>query len=118
MIVTPRLIQRPGRDADLGPFTAQNADPEVMRYLTAVLILAWEAAVSPRVMAGEGLPPTTVPCSSAKIRGWRDTPAMSASVRTFCQRGASPRLGWSQPSNRRKLRRGNAGWGATQGYRI
>ena len=37
----------------------------------AVLILTWEAAVSPRVMVGGGLPPTTVPCSSAKIRGWR-----------------------------------------------
>ncbi len=31
--------------------------------------------------------------------GLRDD--MSASVRTLCQRGASPRLGWSQPSNRR-----------------
>ena len=40
---------------------------------------------------------------------------MSASVRTFCQRGASPRPGWSQPSNRRKLRRRKAGWGATGG---
>ena len=37
MIVTPRLILRPWRDADLEPFAAQNADPEVMRYLNGTL---------------------------------------------------------------------------------
>ena len=37
MIVTPRLILRPWRDAHLEPFAAQNADPEVMRYLNGTL---------------------------------------------------------------------------------
>ncbi len=36
-IATPRLILRPWRDSDLAPFAAQNADAEVMRYLTGRL---------------------------------------------------------------------------------
>jgi RimJ/RimL family protein N-acetyltransferase len=34
---TPRLILRQWRDADLEPFAALNADPEVMRYFPAAL---------------------------------------------------------------------------------
>jgi RimJ/RimL family protein N-acetyltransferase len=37
MIETPRLILRPWRNSDLAPFAEQNADPEVMRFLTGVL---------------------------------------------------------------------------------
>jgi len=34
---TERLVLRPWRDADRGPFAALNADPEVMRYFPAPL---------------------------------------------------------------------------------
>lgn len=32
MLETPRLVLRRWKEADLAPFTAMNADPEVMRY--------------------------------------------------------------------------------------
>jgi RimJ/RimL family protein N-acetyltransferase len=37
VIQTPRLILRPWRDADLKPFAALNADPDVMRHFPATL---------------------------------------------------------------------------------
>lgn len=36
-LVTPRLALRQWRDADLAPFAALNADPEVMRYMPRCL---------------------------------------------------------------------------------
>jgi RimJ/RimL family protein N-acetyltransferase len=36
-LATPRLLLRQWRQADLGPFPALNADPEVMRYFPALL---------------------------------------------------------------------------------
>jgi RimJ/RimL family protein N-acetyltransferase len=37
VIETPRLILRPWRASDRGPFAEQNADPLVMRFLGGVL---------------------------------------------------------------------------------
>jgi RimJ/RimL family protein N-acetyltransferase len=37
---TPRLVLRQWRDADLAPFAALNADPEVMRHFPSVLTRA------------------------------------------------------------------------------
>ncbi len=40
MIVTPRLILRPWREADLEPFAEQNADSQTMQYLNGTLTRA------------------------------------------------------------------------------
>ena len=46
MLRTPRLTLRPWRDADLAPFAAQNADPQVMTYFERTLTRAEsEAAI-------------------------------------------------------------------------
>ena len=37
VLTTERLILRPWRDKDLGPFAAMNADPEVMRHFPVTL---------------------------------------------------------------------------------
>lgn len=36
-LLTPRLLLRPWTDADLAPFAAMGADPEVMRYFPSTL---------------------------------------------------------------------------------
>jgi RimJ/RimL family protein N-acetyltransferase len=46
---TERLVLRPWRDADLAPFAALNADPEVMRYFPATLSRAESDAVAGRI---------------------------------------------------------------------
>jgi RimJ/RimL family protein N-acetyltransferase len=43
---TPRLELRPWRDADLVPFAALNADPEVMRYMPRALSRAESDAMA------------------------------------------------------------------------
>ncbi len=48
---TPRLVLRAWRDADLGPFAALNADPEVMRHFPAPLSRAESDAVAARIRA-------------------------------------------------------------------
>jgi len=45
---TERLILRPWRDQDLGPFAAMSADPEVMRWLGGVLTREAAAAYMAR----------------------------------------------------------------------
>ena len=37
MLATKRLLLRPWKDADLAPFAAMNADPEVRRYFPGLL---------------------------------------------------------------------------------
>lgn len=49
---TPRLLLRPWRDADLAPFAALNADPEVMAYFPAPLTRAESDALAARIRAG------------------------------------------------------------------
>jgi len=49
VLKTERLILRPWRDADLAPFAALNADPEVMRYFPATLSRAESDAVAGRI---------------------------------------------------------------------
>lgn len=46
---TERLILRPWRDADLEPFAALNADPEVVRYLVAPMARDESDAVADRI---------------------------------------------------------------------
>jgi RimJ/RimL family protein N-acetyltransferase len=52
VIRTERLWLRSWRDADLAPFAALNADPEVTRYLPAPLSRAESDAVAARIRAG------------------------------------------------------------------
>jgi RimJ/RimL family protein N-acetyltransferase len=49
---TPRLALRQWRDADLEPFAALNADPEVMRYLPAPLTRGESDALAERARTG------------------------------------------------------------------
>ena len=51
MIRTERLILRPWRDSDLAPFAAQNADPQVMRFLDGALTREQSDAWVTRAMA-------------------------------------------------------------------
>lgn len=48
---TPRLLLRPWRAADRGPFAALNADPAVMEHFPGVLTRAESDAVADRVEA-------------------------------------------------------------------
>ena len=50
-LVTERLQLRPWRDADLEPFAALNADPEVMRHFPALLSRAESDALAARIRA-------------------------------------------------------------------
>jgi len=50
-IETERLLLRPWRDADLPPFAALNADPEVMEFLPATLTREESDALAARVRA-------------------------------------------------------------------
>jgi RimJ/RimL family protein N-acetyltransferase len=52
VIRTERLSLREWRDADLAPFAALNADPEVARYLPAPLSRAESDALAARIRAG------------------------------------------------------------------
>jgi len=49
-IETERLILRPWRDADLAPFAALNADPEVMEFFPETLSRTESDALARRVM--------------------------------------------------------------------
>jgi RimJ/RimL family protein N-acetyltransferase len=49
---TERLVLRPWRDDDLGPFAAMSADPEVMRWIGAPLTREQSDAVAARIRAG------------------------------------------------------------------
>jgi ribosomal-protein-alanine N-acetyltransferase len=59
---TARLLLRPWRDADLAPFRAMNADPEVMRFFAKPLSGDESDAVARRLMGffDEGLGPWAV----------------------------------------------------------
>lgn len=93
-LVTPRLVMRRWTDADLEPFAALNADPEVMRYFPARLTREDSDAFVDRIEArfdedgyglwaleragGEflgytGLAPARadLPCAGAIEIGWR-----------------------------------------------
>ena len=48
---TPRLFLRPWRDADLAPYAALNADPEVMRHFPALLSREESDAQAGRIRA-------------------------------------------------------------------
>jgi RimJ/RimL family protein N-acetyltransferase len=48
---TQRLALRPWREADIGPFAALNADPEVMRYFPTPLTRAQSDALAERARA-------------------------------------------------------------------
>ncbi len=50
-LLTPRLMLRQWREADLEPFGALNADPEVMRYLPAPLTRQESDGLAERVQA-------------------------------------------------------------------
>jgi len=52
VLTTERLILRPWRDADLAPFAAMNADPEIMRHFPALLSRAESDAMVGRVRDG------------------------------------------------------------------
>jgi RimJ/RimL family protein N-acetyltransferase len=49
---TPRLLLRPWRDADLEPFAALNADPDVTAFLPGPLARAESDALAERIQAG------------------------------------------------------------------
>jgi RimJ/RimL family protein N-acetyltransferase len=49
---TERLVLRPWRDDDLAPFAALSADPEVMRWIGALLPREESDAVAARIRAG------------------------------------------------------------------
>ncbi len=49
---TERLVLRPWRDADLAPFAALNADPEVMRHFPTTLSRAESDALAGRIREG------------------------------------------------------------------
>jgi len=51
-LITPRLLLRPWRDADLEPFAALNADPEVMAHFPKTLDRAESDQVAARIRAG------------------------------------------------------------------
>ena len=51
-LTTPRLLLRPWRDADLEPFAALNADPEVMAHFPRALDRAESDQVADRIRAG------------------------------------------------------------------
>ena len=48
LIVTPRLILRPWREADLEPFAEQNADSQTMQYLNGTLTRAQSDVIAAR----------------------------------------------------------------------
>ncbi len=48
-LATPRVLLRDWRDADLAPFAALNADPEVMRYFPAPLRREESDALAARI---------------------------------------------------------------------
>jgi RimJ/RimL family protein N-acetyltransferase len=50
-ITTERLIMRGWREADLAPWAAMNADPEVRRYVGPLLTFEQAAAWAPEVVA-------------------------------------------------------------------
>jgi RimJ/RimL family protein N-acetyltransferase len=51
-IVTDRLVLRPWQAADLAPFAALNADPEVMRFFPSTLTRAESDALAARIIEG------------------------------------------------------------------
>ena len=51
-LVTPRLLLRPWREADVAPFSALNADPRVMEFFPATLSRAESDAVAERIREG------------------------------------------------------------------
>jgi RimJ/RimL family protein N-acetyltransferase len=51
-LTTPRLTLRQWRDADLEPFAALNADPEVMRFFPAALSREQSDDLAKRAMRG------------------------------------------------------------------
>ena len=99
MLQTARLTLRPFTPADLAPFAAINADPQVMRFFPAPYTRAqtagmleafaekWRsnglafAAVEDRSsgellgMCGLNTPPETLPISPCTEVGWRLTPS-------------------------------------------
>jgi RimJ/RimL family protein N-acetyltransferase len=102
-LITPRLRLRPWRDADLAPFAALNADPEVMAHFPAPLTRAESDALAAR---GWGLWAVEVPggCAFAGYVGLAE-PRFEASF-TRCLE-----IGW---------RLARAQWGrgyATEGAR-
>jgi RimJ/RimL family protein N-acetyltransferase len=52
VLSTPRLVLRAWRAADLRPFAALNADPEVMRHFPACLSQAASERLAERIAAG------------------------------------------------------------------
>jgi ribosomal-protein-alanine N-acetyltransferase len=92
---TPRLLLRPWREADLAPFAALNADPEVMRHFPKRLDRAESDAMAARIalhfhrhgfglwavevkggtpfigMVGLAVPPWTAPFTPCVEIGWR-----------------------------------------------
>jgi len=50
MLTTKRLVLRPFRESDLAPFAEQNADPEVMRFLSGPLTRAESDAYAARAI--------------------------------------------------------------------